>query len=280
MNEILNYELLHTQSLVITVGNIVAVLLIWVGIRLLLIMLASVLHRTLRSKSVPDGRHASFFQLISYLVWTFGIVFMLQSLSVDITFLMASSAALLVGIGLGLQNVFKDFISGIIILLDGTIKDKDVVEVDGIVVKVMEVSLRSSKVVTRDDKMVIIPNHKFIEENVVNWTHNKAYTRFNLEVGVDYSSNIRLVEKVLLESTVNNLDILSEAPQAPIVRLVKFGSSSLDFELIFWSNNLFRIEQTKSELRFEIVEAFSKNGISIPFTQLVLHQPPKAVLNP
>jgi small-conductance mechanosensitive channel len=110
---------------------------------------------------------------------------------------------------------------------------------------------------------------------VVNWTHNEASTRFALAVGVDYNSDIRLVEKVLLDCAANNTDILSETPKAPTVRLVHFGSSSLDFELIFWSDNLFRIEQTKSDLRFDIIEAFLKTGISIPFNQLVLHRPAK-----
>lgn len=275
MHEILNYELLRTHSLVITVGNILAFVLTLGGTHLILRMLSAVLRRSLRAQSVPEGRQTSFVQLVGYMVWTIGILFGLQLLGVDITFLVASSAALLVGIGLGLQNVFKDFISGVIILLDGTIKADDVVEVDGWVVKVREVSLRTSMVVTRDDIMVIVPNHKFIEENVVNWTHNTAPTRFSLSVGVDYAADIRLVEKVLLECTLGHEDVLQVAPYLPNVRLINFGSSSLDFQLIFWSDNLFRIDQTKSQLRFKIVESFLANGITIPFTQVVVHKAAK-----
>ncbi len=272
MNEILYFELLRTQSMVITVGSIVMTLIILAGTHLLLKLLSAVLRRSMRARAVPEGRQTSLLQLISYFIWILGGIIGLQSLGVDITFFVASSAALLVGIGLGLQNVFKDFVSGIIILLDGTVKAGDVVEIGGWVVKVKDVSLRTSSVVTRDDNIVIIPNHKFIEENVINWTHNAAPTRFELDVGVDYSSDVRQVEKVLLDSVRLRDDLLQSSPHEPYVRLMNFGSSSLDFQLIFWSNSLFRIETVKSHMRFAIVEAFQKNGITIPFTQVVFHQ--------
>lgn len=272
MDEILNYELLHIASIVITVGNIVALLLILTGAYLLLRLLTTVLRRSMHARAVPEGRQDSFLQLMGYVVWAFAAIFGIQSLGVDITFLVASSAALLIGIGLGLQNVFKDFVSGIIILLEGTVKAGDLVEIDGWVVKVKEVSLRTSRVVTREDNVVIIPNHKFIEEKVINWTHNATPSRFELNVGVDYASNIRQVERVLIECARQHGDLLQTDPQRPYVRLMNFGSSSLDFQLIFWSNNMFRVESVKSELRFAIVDAFQEQGITIPFTQVVLHQ--------
>ena len=272
MNEILNYELLRIASVVITVGNIVALLLILLAAYLFLRLLSAVLRRTMTIRLVPKSRQDSFLQLTGYVIWTLAIILGLQSLSVNITFLMASSAALLIGIGLGLQNVFKDFVSGIIILLEGTVKADDVVEIDGWVVKVKEVSLRTSRVVTREDNVVIIPNHKFIEENVINWTHNTTPSRFELNVKADYASNVQQVEQVLLECARQHKDVLLNDPHRPYIRLIDFGSSSLDFQIIFWSNNMFRIESVKSQLRFAIVEAFRQHGISIPFTQIVLHQ--------
>lgn len=272
MNEILNYELLHLPFFVLRVGNLVAFLLILAGAYLLLRLLRAMLRRSMLTRSVPEGRQESFLQLTDYVVWILGAILGLQSLGVDITFLVASSAALLIGIGLGLQNVFKDFVSGIIILLEGTVKAGDVAEIDGWVVKVKEVSLRTSRVVTREDNVVIIPNHKFIEENVINWTHNATPSRFELNVGVDYASNIRKVEQALLQCARQHGDLIQVAPHLPYVRLMDFGSSSLDFQLIFWSNNMFRIETVKSQLRFAIVDAFHEHGITIPFNQVVLHQ--------
>lgn len=273
MNEIFNFELLHTHTMIITVGNVVSALLILLGTHLLIKAMSAMMRRSMHTRAVPEGRQRSLLQLIGYFVWTFGLIIGIQSLGLDITFLVASSAALMVGIGLGLQSVFKDFISGVIILLDGTVKSGDVVEIGGWVVRVKDVSIRSSSVVTREDNVVIIPNHKFIEENVINWTHNATPSRFELNVGVDYSSDIYLVQKVLVESIQNRSDILYDPPYVPYVRLLDFGSSSLDFQIIFWSNNMFRIESTKSQMRFSIVDVFNKNGITIPFTQLVLHQP-------
>ncbi|MBS1517745.1 MAG: mechanosensitive ion channel [Bacteroidetes bacterium] len=226
----------------------------------------------MRTKGRYDGRLQSILQLIKYIIWIFALSFILKALSVDVTFLIASSAALLVGVGLGLQNVFKDFICGIIILIEGTVKVEDIVEVDGIVVKVKEISLRTSHVVSREDKVLIIPNHKFIEDNVTNWTHNRTPTRFELAVSVDYSSDTKLVEKTLLECVQKSTEVINEGRYAPFIRFSDFGDSALLFNIIFWSNNLFRIENTKSALRFEITEAFRANNITIPFPQRVLHK--------
>lgn len=272
MHEILNYELLRTANSVVTVGNIVFALLILLGARLLIKFLAMLMRRSMRAHDLHASRQSSIIQLLEYVVWTFGTVLAIQSLGIDITFLIASSAALLVGIGLGLQSVFKDFVSGIIILMDGTVRVGDVMEVDGRLVKVLEVSFRTSQVLTRDDNIVLIPNHKFIEEEVVNWTLNAMPSRFDLSVGVDYSSDVRLVEKLLIACAMQHPEVLHEPPNVPFVRFVNFGSSSLDFQLVFWSNNLFRIETTRSQLRFAIVDAFQKHGISIPFNQVVVHQ--------
>ena len=275
MNEILNFELIHFKDTIITVGNILAVVLVLLITQGIIKLLGTMLRRTMRKRLMPDGRQSSLLQLLAYIFWTFGIIIALQSLGLDITFIMASSAALLVGIELGLQNVFKDFISGIIILLDGTVKSGDVVQVGGWVVKVQEVSLRSSTVMTREDNVVIIPNHKFIEENVINWTFNEKPSRFIIDVGVDYSSDIHQVEKVLLDTLKNRTDVLLEAPHKPFVRLSNFGASSLDFQLIFWSEHSFRIESILSQIRFTIVDEFNKHNITIPFTQVVLHNAEK-----
>jgi small-conductance mechanosensitive channel len=204
-------------------------------------------------------------------------VFILQSLGIDITFLIASSAALLVGIGLGLQNVFNDFVSGVILLIEGTIKADDIVEVDGLVVKVDEISLRTSKVTTREDNVVIIPNHKFTGEKIINWTNNMLPSRFYIEVGVDYSSDVNLVEKILIECAVGHQDVMKDKEYFPFVRFKSFGDSSLNFQLIFYSNNLFRIENVKSKLHFQILDAFRKNNITIPFPQHVIHYANKEV---
>lgn len=271
MNEILKTEIISTGNFTLTIGNVLSAILIYVVAYLFLKVISAVLTHSFKKKNRADGRHVSLIQLIKYFVWTLAFVFILQSLGLNITFLIASSAALLVGIGLGLQNIFKDFISGITLLAEGTIKVNDIVEVDGMVVRVNEISLRTSIVTTREDNVVIIPNHEFVEESIINWTANMLPSRFSIDVGVDYSSNEHLVEKVLIECALKHKDVLTDKEFSPTVRLSDFGSSSLDFQLVFYSFNLFRIENVKSKLRFLILEAFRENNITIPLPQHVIH---------
>ncbi len=272
MKEILKKQIISTEVFSLTVGNVLTAVAIFVAAYILIQVIALVLTRSIKRTSATDRRHLSVIQLVKYFVWTVTIVFILQSLGLNITFLIASSAALLVGIGLGLQDIFKDFIAGIAILVEGVISVDDVVEVDGMVVKVNEISLRTSKVTTREDNVMIIPNHKFTEEEIINWTANQLPSRFTIEVGVDYSSDTRLVEKVLIQAALSNSHTLTDEVYKPTVRLNKFGTSSFEFQLIFYSYNMFRIESVKSQIRFEIAKLFKEQNIVIPFNQMVVHR--------
>jgi small-conductance mechanosensitive channel len=273
IKEILSYQIFSDESFTLTLGGVIlATLVIFFNVFLLGFIVKMVMKRV-GNKHEVDGRQLSIIQLLKYLMWIITIIICLQIFGVDITFLIASSAALLVGFGIGMQIIFKDYVSGIILLLEGIIRVNDIVEVGDLIVQVQEISLRTSKVLTRDDKIVIIPNHKFVEENVINWTHDAKPTRFIIDIGVDYSSDVKVVEKCLLEALLHQEDIIHQQDNhKPFVRFIHFGSSSLDFQLIFWSNKLFRIESVKSQIRFNIVALFKENGIVIPFTQVVVHQ--------
>jgi small-conductance mechanosensitive channel len=272
MRHILEYELVHMKNFTLSIGSVILSVCIILANVLLVKLMSGFIKRRFRRKGGEEGRHYAIVQLLKYILWTIAIIFALQALGLDLTLLIASSAALLVGLGLGMQIIFKDFMSGIILLVEGTIKVGDIVQIGEDVLKVKEISLRTSQVFTREDKVVIIPNHKFTEENVINWTHNTTPTRFTLDIGVDYDSDIYIVEKSLLNATEQHKDILQEDEYKPFVRFTDFGASALQFQLIFWSDNLFRIENTKSALRFEIFKIFSKNNITIPFSQIVIHQ--------
>ncbi|MCW5906910.1 MAG: mechanosensitive ion channel [Chitinophagales bacterium] len=271
MKEILKREIISTHVFSLTIGNVLIAATLLLAAYVFIQLFALVLTRSIKKTPVTDGRQHSVIQLVKYFVWSVTFVFILQSLGVNITFLIASSAALLVGIGLGLQSILKDFIAGISLLVEGVISVNDVVEVDGLVVKVNEISLRTSKVTTRDDNVMIIPNHKFTEEKIINWTANRLPSRFTIEVGVDYSSNLHLVEQTLITAALTNTHTLNNDTYKPTVRLSKFGNSSIEFQLIFYSYNLFRIESVKSHIRFEIAKLFKEHNIVIPFNQLVVH---------
>jgi len=218
-----------------------------------------------------QGARTSLYQLSKYLLWVIAISVSIRILGFDVTLLVAGSAALLVGIGFGLQNIFSDIISGLFLLFERKVKVGDIMEVDTIVGKVQEINLRTSVLLTRDGYNIIVPNHKFITENVVNWTHQAFDRRFHLEVGVSYSSDIDVVTAVLIACALEQTEVIKDEAHKPFVRFQDFGESSLLFYLIFWTQDIFRVEQVKSELRYKIFKAFQHKGIVIPFPQRDIH---------
>ena len=155
----------------IKVYTLLIVLLIFLGTKFILWLIRKAIFRKQTVKRIEMSNAYSLYQIIKYVLWIISVLFMLQTLSISITVLLAGSAALLVGIGLGLQQTFNDFISGIILLIEGTTKVDDVLEIDGEVVKIQEIGIRTSKGLTRDDIVVIIPNSAITSSKVINWSH-------------------------------------------------------------------------------------------------------------
>ena len=181
----------------------------------------------------------------------------------------AASAALLIGVGLALQTLFQDIISGIFILLDQSVHVGDIIELDGKVGRVEEIKLRTTRAVTIDNKVLVIPNHLYLTNSLFNWTQNGTLTRENVQVGVAYGSNVQLVKKLLLEAANNHPDVI-KVPE-PLVVFTEFGDSSLNFKLIFTLNDSFKATFPKSDIRFEIDRLFRENNITIPFPQRDIH---------
>ena len=253
----------------IKILTLLIVLFIFMGTKLLLWIIRKTIFRKQTVKRIEISNAYSLYQIIKYVLWIVSILFMLQTLSISITVLLAGSAALLVGIGLGLQQTFNDFISGIILLIEGTTKVDDVLEIDGDVVKIQEIGIRTSKGLTRDDIVVIIPNSAITTNKVINWSHQSKKTRFRISVGVAYGSDVDLVVKVLEASALEHPEISQK--ENIEARFVDFGSSSLDFHLLFFSDNVFRIEKVKSEIRKIINRKFNENNIVISFPQVDVH---------
>ncbi len=171
----------------------------------------------------------------------------------------------MVGIGLGLQDSFRDLISGIIILVEGTVEVGDVLEVDGIVARVSNIGLRTSKLETRDRVSILVPNSSLVVNKVTNWTHDDQPTRFHIKVGVAYGSDLDLVTKLLIKSAASHHLVLDNP--APDVQFKSFGDSSLDFELLFYTKEFLRIEFLKSDIRYNVDKNFRENNVQIPFPQ-------------
>lgn len=252
----------------ITVGSVLSGLLVFFVIRFAWHIIREVILDRYYSKSeVDEGSRSALNQLLTYFAYFLGFLFMLEVAGFNLRLLWTGAAALLVGIGIGLQQTFNDLICGVIILFERSVKVGDVVDMGGPekVGQVKKIGARTSQVETRDGILVFVPNSKLIGENVVNWSQTDRRARFHIVVGVAYGSDTSLVRKVLLEVAEAHPQVLKTP--GPSVRFLDFGSSSLDFDLLIYTRNLLRIEDIRSDLRFAIDEAFRKHHVEIPFPQ-------------
>ena len=257
------------DNVVITVQKIVVFIVVVIIVRIIVLTVDYLMNRKIEKDNLDYGKGNSVLQIAKYFIWIIGILIAIGTLGLNLTFVIASVSALLVGVGFGLQYIFNDFFSGIIILFDGSIKVNDVVQVGDVVGKILEIGIRTTKVLNRDNIVLIIPNSKFTTDNVINWSHIDKKSRFNVSVGVAYGSNVEQVKKILLECAANLKEV--DKTPSPFVRFEDFGESSLDFRLFFWTNNSFTVENIKSNLRFLIYNKFNENNITIPFPQRDVH---------
>lgn len=265
VKDFLDIVLFESGKFTLHVFNVINIIVILLVSRLLTWVVGKYLSRKRKEGKVDPGKSYSIRQIISYIVYIIAIFLCIDSLDIRITVLLAGSTALLVGLGLGLQDFFRDLVAGFIILWERTATAGDIVEINGIIGQVKEIGLRTTSMVSRDGIVLIIPNTKLTNDNVVNWSQNNRSSRFKIEIGVAYGSDTRKVEQILIECAKAHKDVM-KVPE-PTVFFTAFGDSSLNFSLLFFSENLFRIEKTKSDIRFTIDEQFRQNNITIPFPQ-------------
>lgn len=269
LNDILNFELFSLGKYTLKVSKLITILMVVVITKLILWGIKKALFRKKRFTALDTGTSYAIFHIIKYVLYVIAIAFILESIGIKITILLAGSAALLVGVGLGLQQTFNDIISGLILLTERSIKINDILEVDGDIVKIEAIGLRTSKALNRDDISIIIPNSLITTSKVINWSHQSQKARFKIDVGVAYGSDVDLVIKILEESAFEHPEVFNR--ELVEARLMNFGNSSLDFQLLFFSKNIFRIGKAKSDIRRIINKKFAENNISIPFPQMDVH---------
>lgn len=265
IKEFFEFELLSINDWELKVVNLAWVTLIFTGAFFLKWLFKKYLNRLEKHGRIDRGKSYAIYSIVTYLIFIIAIMSAIDALGFKVTLLLASSSAILLGFGLGVQDLIKDMVAGFIILFERTVTAGDIVEITGIVGEVKEVGLRTTSLLTREGIVLIVPNSKLTNDNVVNWSQNNRVTRFRVDVGVAYGSDTSKVEKILLEAAKENKDVISK-PE-PMVFFQNFGDSSLDFSLFFFSRNLFRIERTKSDLRFVIDQKFRENNVAIPFPQ-------------
>lgn len=250
--------------------NILNAVITIIVFRILLILIKKyILGRYFKKNKVDPGTQYAIIQVITYFITIVAILFVLQALGIQITILLAGSAALLVGIGLGLQQVFNDLVCGVILLIEGSVRVNDVIETEGFIGKVEKIGLRTSIVNTLDNISIIVPNSKITSENVINWSHNIPIRRFSVDIGVAHGSDVDLVIETLKDAVKNHPQISRDYPIN--IRFDDFADSSLNFKVLFWTSDLMLIEAIKSDIRYNIDKLFREKGVTIPFPQRDIH---------
>lgn len=266
LNDFLEFELFKIGEYNLKVGTLVLTLLIIFITRIILWVIKKSIFRKRNLDQFVEGNYYSLYQLIKYVIWVIAIGIILETFGVNLSLLLAGSAALLVGIGLGLQQTFNDVVSGIILLSERSIRISDILEIDGKILKIQEIGLRTSKGLNTDDISIIIPNSLITTNKVINWSHQKRQNRFRIEVGVAYGTNVEFVVQILEESAREHPEVVDE--KLIEARLVNFGNSSLDFQVLFYSSTIFGSDRMKSDIRRIITRKFIENNITIPFPQM------------
>ncbi len=224
---------------------------------------------SLRLEGTEQGTIGVMERLSHYLVLSLGLGVGLQTAGVDLSALFAAGAVFAVGIGFAMQNIAQNFVSGIIVMVERVIRPGDILEVEGLVVRVEEMGIRSTVVRTLSDEHLIVPNSTLAQNTIKNFTLKDASVRLRVMVGVAYESDLRQVHAVLLQAA-GQVEGQVEG-QPPAIRLKDFGTSSVDFEVSIWIQDPWQRDRYSSDLRFAIWWSLEDAGVVIAFPQLDVH---------
>lgn len=274
--DFLDSPLIPTKYFTLTFSHILFIVLIIFLSRIAIHLIKLFLGQRLRKRQDYDpGTEFVYVQITKYIIYLIAIVLCLNVLNVNISSILIGSAGLFLGIGLGLQDLFKDFFSGIVLLLEGNLRVGDVIEItnsgdkDIIVAKILKITVRTTQIETREGNVLIIPNTRLTQDNIENWSHGSELSRFTIQVGVAYGSNTEEVVRLMKQAALSHPKV--KKSQNVMVRLSNFGDSALEMELIFWADQSWEINNYKSDIRMEIDRLFREYKIQIPFPQRDLH---------
>lgn len=267
VKDFLSYRLYDSDTVHLTIGTFLTIILAIVIVTYLLRFIHKLV--TVKLPEEDKNKFESIFGFLKYLFYILVVITILHSSGVNLTVLLTASAALFVGLGFALQYLFQDIISGILIILDQSLHVGDIIEVESKVGRVFEIRLRTTRALTRDDKVIVIPNHKFLTDSIYNYTQNHKTTRESIKIGVAYGSDVNVVTTLLQEVAQEQSNVL-KVPK-PFVLFEDFGDSALLFSLNYFITDSFGDPKTKSDMRYKIDAKFREHNISIPFPQRDVH---------
>jgi small-conductance mechanosensitive channel len=260
------------RSRSVTIGKVIAALLIFfIGIMAARKTMGPVRRLAARKFNLTENDAQVFGRVTYYLIFICILVFSLTTVNIPLEVFAFFGGALAIGVGFGAQTLIGNFISGLILLFDRTIRLNDVVEVDGQRGRVTAINIRSSRIRRFDGIEVLVPNSHFLQQNVVNLTLSDPHTRFEIAVGVAYGTPTRTAEAVILRAVMEQPEVLNEP--APFVVFEDYADSSLNFRAFFWINLDPAVNSNivRSEIRHRIGDYLAQEGIGIPFPQRDLH---------
>jgi small-conductance mechanosensitive channel len=213
-------------------------------------------------------------RLVRYAVWVLGTIVVLNYVGIDLTSVALVGGAVAFGLGFGLQNIFSNFISGIIILLEGTLRVGDFVDLEsGVRGNVREIAMRYTRVTTNDAIDVLVPNSEFINGRVINWTFDATFRRMRIPFGVAYGTSKETVREAAIAAARKVDGVLDTPGQQPTAWLIEYGDSSMNYELVVWANRKLTTSpaSTHAKLMWALDDELLARGIEIPFPQRDLH---------
>ncbi len=273
--DFLEADFIKTRIITVSFYQIMVIIALFFGSKIVVNVYALYIHRRFALREDKRGSEYVYIQIAKYITSVFVIFASLKALDVNLSFFLTGSAALLVGLGLGLQEIFKDIFSGIVLLFEGTLKVGDIIELRDsstgipLVCKILKVNVRTTLIETKDNNILIIPNAKLTQEYVENWSMESSASLFKIDVLVAYGTDGQIVSDLLKQVALSHPKVIKSLEVE--VRLVSFGQDGMQLNVLFWADNSWEIERYKSEIRFEIDRVFKKYHIEIPFQQRVMH---------
>jgi small-conductance mechanosensitive channel/CRP-like cAMP-binding protein len=237
-------------------------------------IISEIIRQSLLSKlRINRGLQEAITVFIKYVLITLSSVIILQTAGINLSSLAVIAGVVGIGIGFGLQNIASNFISGLVLLFEQTIKIGDYIEIGELKGTIEKISIRSTIIRTEDDLFVIVPNQRFIENNTVNWSYEGHTCRIHIPVSVAYDTDLLVLTEALLTAARHEPRVLSSPP--PEVWFQAFGKESLEFELLVWIDDPDANEPIRSSINFRIAYEFRSRGIRIPFPtrEIILHNP-------
>lgn len=270
LRSVLNWEMFRLHGTPVTLASLLtAALVILAGLAISRVIQRGG-HRAMAHRAAANaGNVQAVLRLTHYAIMLMAIATALQTVGIDLSTLFAAGAILAFGLGFAMQNIAQNFVSGVILLVERTVKPGDIVEVDGQVVRVEELALRATLVRTRFEEEMIVPNSLLVQSTIKNFTLHDSLYRVRTSIGVAYESDLRIVRSVL-ETAAASLSV-REVDRAPLVLLTDFGSSSVDFEVSVWTRDPWSARRLQSQLNEAIWWALQDAGIGIPFPQRTVH---------